>query len=463
MGPDSYPILVTSTVGSWSDLERIFSEVLMAGRFRSDLYRPLLSASFALDYAVWGLDPFGFHLTTLLIFGACACALYQLVTRLLPEPSWRAALIAALVFMLYPAHYEVLPVPARRADPLCALFALLALSSHLSPHAQSRTGPAWLAGIFALLAMGAKETGLLVPPLAAVLVFLYSARAFPFGRLRQALVVTAPAWAALAVSLLARARVIGGLGGHETAGLQNLVDALTLLRGTVFPHDVMFGTPWAWVLLGAFGVALAATIAARPRGTPGFPPSAWRALAFASVWLVTMLALHAYSGKMHRWYLFFPAIGWAIAAGVVLDALLGVALGSPPRARIAAASAAALLAGMLTWQMRYAPLVYPYPEWARGSDALSRYLEAAKHAIRAAPDGTVLSLGPLPSYWWASTQEKRSRGVVHTVSAMRTDSFRAWTELAFPERRIDIRRGRAQARSSAPPDRLVIVIPEEGS
>src|SRR5262249_8079878 len=50
----------------WTELKWMFST------FHHSLYRPLTWVTFALDYVLWGVNPAGYHLTSLLFHCACA-------------------------------------------------------------------------------------------------------------------------------------------------------------------------------------------------------------------------------------------------------------------------------------------------------------------------------------------------------------------------------------------------------
>jgi tetratricopeptide (TPR) repeat protein len=62
---------------SWSDLK------WMLTRFHLGVYQPLSWLSWSVDYRIWGLDPFGYHLTNLLLHCANAVLLYYLALSLL--------------------------------------------------------------------------------------------------------------------------------------------------------------------------------------------------------------------------------------------------------------------------------------------------------------------------------------------------------------------------------------------
>ena len=92
-------------------------------------FRPISSLSYALNYAVWGMDPLAFHLTDVLIHLAATLALYALASMLGLRP-WAAA-ISAATFALHPIMASVVPNLPRRHDSLAAagVFAALALAA----------------------------------------------------------------------------------------------------------------------------------------------------------------------------------------------------------------------------------------------------------------------------------------------------------------------------------------------
>jgi hypothetical protein len=65
LGWDSYPTLAASRIRSPGDLAGTFREELMDGRYPGGrFHRPFTNLLFALDFAAWGLDPFGYHSRT---------------------------------------------------------------------------------------------------------------------------------------------------------------------------------------------------------------------------------------------------------------------------------------------------------------------------------------------------------------------------------------------------------------
>lgn len=128
----------------------------MLTRFYFGNYAPVVLLSFALDYRVWFLQPFGYHLTSLLLHVLNVALAYAVARRLLGSRT--GALVAALVFAVHPLQVEAVVWVAGRKTLLCGTFALLALlcymrSSKLDGSANARhlLGASWLLLGLALL------------------------------------------------------------------------------------------------------------------------------------------------------------------------------------------------------------------------------------------------------------------------------------------------------------------------
>lgn len=111
------------------NLPRIFFSEDTAMGF-TGYYRPLTYVSFALDRAIWGLSPAGFHLTNLVLH-LLAVLLFQAVTAALFNRE-RLAFVAALIFALHPVAGETVNFLAGgRNTLLSACFALLSLYCYI--------------------------------------------------------------------------------------------------------------------------------------------------------------------------------------------------------------------------------------------------------------------------------------------------------------------------------------------
>ena len=80
----------------WEQLRWMFTTFLMGH------YQPLTWVTFGIDYLIWGMDPFGYHLTNLLLHGANSVLFYFVSRRLLSaalsipagEETWRLSVCA---------------------------------------------------------------------------------------------------------------------------------------------------------------------------------------------------------------------------------------------------------------------------------------------------------------------------------------------------------------------------------
>jgi hypothetical protein len=94
------------------------------------LYCPLTSLSYAIDYQLWGHDPFGYHLTNLLLHLANTVLVLILVRKILYnryEPATMTAILAAAIFGVHPLRVESVAWVTERKDVLFAFFYFCAL------------------------------------------------------------------------------------------------------------------------------------------------------------------------------------------------------------------------------------------------------------------------------------------------------------------------------------------------
>jgi Flp pilus assembly protein TadD len=151
----------------------------MFSTFHSGHYQPLSWITFALDYLIWGMEPFGYHLTNLVLHAANAALFYLLALRLLSLASSRppaamdlglriAAGFAAFFFSIHPLRVESVAWATERRDVLSGLFFLVTILCYLQAvtHSDDRSRQArWRNN--ALIAYGlsllSKASGVTLP------------------------------------------------------------------------------------------------------------------------------------------------------------------------------------------------------------------------------------------------------------------------------------------------------------
>jgi tetratricopeptide (TPR) repeat protein len=199
-------------------------------------YQPLSWLSLAFDYAIWGLDPFGFHLTNLVLHAAVAVSVYFLARKLLwlaagdvapgcaAVAAWAA--LAAVLFAVHPLRVESVAWATERRDVLSGLAAVWSVTAYLRAATNRMAGMrsrAWqiVAVVCFVVSLLAKAAALALP---AVLIVL---DIYPLGRLsRRWSDWTSPAARAIWVEKLpfvAASAVAGvvALYGQRVAGALN--------------------------------------------------------------------------------------------------------------------------------------------------------------------------------------------------------------------------------------------------
>ena len=166
----------------WKQIRWMFASTLMGH------YIPVTWLTFGLDYTLWGMNPFGYHLTNSLIHAANAALFYLVALRLLAKatsltgPALRVAgVIAAFFFALHPLRTESVAWATERRDVLSGLFFLLTVLMYLkAEEAQGRPRHRLLGASLAFYALALLSKSIVMTlPLVLVLLDFY-----PLGRLQ---------------------------------------------------------------------------------------------------------------------------------------------------------------------------------------------------------------------------------------------------------------------------------------
>lgn len=242
---DVSSVLLHQHVQDPSQFSQLFREDQHAfGRGQGNFYRPLVAASFMLDYAlarpeggaidpetgIPDVSPFLFHLTNVLWHIAAALLLFGLMSRLDAPRPLRAAV--PLLYVVHPLHTEAVAYISGRADSMAAAFMFAALGCALwRGSAVRRAAGALLSGLLFAAGLLSKESASIFPFLLILVValepYIEGERPVRAAYLRRALPV------ALSVVLVAaygwlRATVLQFAPPEAAAGAsfgQRVVDA----------------------------------------------------------------------------------------------------------------------------------------------------------------------------------------------------------------------------------------------
>jgi tetratricopeptide (TPR) repeat protein len=344
--------------------------------FHMGHYIPLTWMTFGLDYLLWGLQPVGYHLTSLLLHATNAVVFYFVVRRLLqaalpgrfehrPAGLTVSAACAALLFALHPLRVESVAWATERRDVLSGLFYLLAALLYLRACERGERGRGWYwaaVGVFAC-ALLSKSMAVSLPVVLLIL------DAYPLRRLggargwwsdaaRRVYLEKIPffvlAGTVSAIAFLALARL------HNMAPLEQLSVPVRLaisayglsfyLWKTVVPvnlsplYELRGVNPWATPFLLSYGVVatLVGLAWALRRPVPGL----------AAAWLAFIVILFPVLGVFQNGpqiaadrYTYLAGLGWATLAGA------GLFYAWPRRPVLLAGAAAGVLLALaaLTW------------------------------------------------------------------------------------------------------------------
>lgn len=324
--------------------------------------RPLPSLSFAVNYALGGLDVRGYHAVNLLLHLASVLLVWRVVARSLQSPALAgryggeaAAFAVALLWGVHPLLSEPVVYIVQRTELMMGFFYLLTLYASLAAWTSARKS-AWQAAAVAACALGmaCKE-----PMASAPLLVLLHDLAFRGRPVREVLQERRAFYAGLASSWLVLAAIVaggaqirgalGGVGGGMTSFeyLRLQTRALTnYLRLVVWPHPLRAAYDWTvpgpelWVPLGlvVVGLILASVWAVRTgRPWAGYL-GAWFFLILAPT--SSLLPLHTEPVAERRMYLPLVAV---LALLVVAARGLLVRLLPDARARLRAGAAVTAL------------------------------------------------------------------------------------------------------------------------
>ena len=126
------------------------------------MYRPLLLASYALNYAISGYDVWSYHLAAMLMHAASTLLVFAIGSRLLGDRA--GGLLAALLFGLHPVNSESVNYISSRSELAGGLFVLVGFWAFLLRAPERRLPPAGL-----VLIGGSYAAGLLSKSVAIVL------------------------------------------------------------------------------------------------------------------------------------------------------------------------------------------------------------------------------------------------------------------------------------------------------
>ncbi len=328
---DEHLVVTNSYIRNSTYLGKIFLSDLRHGEIPSNFYRPLLTASFMMDYYLWGQNPAGYHATNIALHTLAAFLLFALMQQL--NLSVRTSFLIAALFLVHPVNTEAVTYIAGRSDPLLVVFGLIALLCfHESYRTETRKKEIlWqCAALLAFVgALFTREIALILPLLMLWWIFVLRVRLSSKGiwwlPILPFIVVTLVylLWRSWVLRSVGIEMVWGGapLTTRMILSLRSLAVYAGLLLCPIhlqMERQVFFGGASLHVLtaIGSMLVLLwcGAIAFARTRSRPVFLGLGWCGITYLPI-----SGLIPINASLAEHWLYLPSIGFYLAAVVAIS------------------------------------------------------------------------------------------------------------------------------------------------
>lgn len=164
---DAYIVTENYFIKTFKNLPKLFQKdyLPLSGELS---YRPIVTLTYFIDYALWGLNPFGYHLTNIILHTINVFLFYNLVKNIDKNPI--LPLLSTLLFLSHPILTETVNAVCYREDILASLFSLLAFLSFRKIHLSQKVNTRFilyyiLSCTFYCFALFSKEMAITLPVL----------------------------------------------------------------------------------------------------------------------------------------------------------------------------------------------------------------------------------------------------------------------------------------------------------
>jgi tetratricopeptide (TPR) repeat protein len=338
---DRGQIVENPAIHSWRFVPTYFTSHVWAAVMPAELgnyYRPLFLVWLRINDALFGSHAWGWHLTTILAHVLATFLVYLLALRL--GVSGDAALVTALIFGLHPAHVEAVAWISGVTEPLLGVLLVASFLSYTQWRRERARRWKLLSLALFTLALGEKETALILPGLLLVYDWIFETSSVgiapvnPRGIVARSGAALRRTWPFfLLVILYVPARIYALKGfSHAVTPLSIEQSVFTWpslicfwIRHLIWPYSlstfynfpaVVHPTLENFVLPAIFDACVGGALLVAVRRS--------RMAAFSAAWmvlpLVPLLDLRVFVADdfAHDRYLYLPSVGFAILVALIL-------------------------------------------------------------------------------------------------------------------------------------------------
>lgn len=333
---DDFKIIVeNSFIKEWKYFPKIFTRdyFVISGEMS---YRPIVTISYFVDYAIWRSNPFGFHLTNLILHTLNAVLFYLFLNAVLRNK--KIVLLSALFFATHLSLVETVNAVGYREDLLSATFLLVSLiyfvksDAMLYGESNDRHFPFYYAVslVAYLCALFSKEMAITFPVL-LVLFVIFSNQKIPSGVIRRFKGIYTGYLAISVFYLIIRFVVLDNPalkaayqpGGFRTNAFTMLKVLASYIKMSFFPFNLnadyvvtLVKSPLegSLILSIAFLVSIFIIFALLTKSRHTF--ACWMAWFF--IMILPVMNILPIGNIMAERYLYIPVMGFCVAKGILI-------------------------------------------------------------------------------------------------------------------------------------------------
>lgn len=206
------------TTGSWDGVD---------ANANMHIYRPIQLTVLAVQFEIFGLKPFGYHLVHVLTYALLCMLVFWLLLRLfkeIPFGNW-LAFLSAVLFAAHPIHTEVVANIKGNGDLIAMLLGVVSLHFLWQYVEKENKQNLLLMSIMFLLALMTKETIVCLIGIAYLMLFFFSSFS-----LKKTLLTPLPLLVPIGIYLLVRSLVFGE-NAQELTGTSSLENVVLMADG----------------------------------------------------------------------------------------------------------------------------------------------------------------------------------------------------------------------------------------
>jgi tetratricopeptide (TPR) repeat protein len=218
---DTFQVIENHWITDVKYFPDIFSNSVWAfrkGSSISNYYRPLMHVIYMLNYHIFGLKPWGFHLVNILFHAGVSLLAFIVTLRLFGDSQYSAfssslipPFIAAMLFVTHPIHTEAVTWIAGLPDLSFSFFYLLSFYLYIRSGTEFKISYLFSVASFFLAALS-KEPALTLPII--LIAYDYASKKFENG-LSTRTIRYIPYLVVAGIYFILRFHALGGFAPHE--------------------------------------------------------------------------------------------------------------------------------------------------------------------------------------------------------------------------------------------------------